>query len=205
MKKTIAIRVSVGVAFLIIFISSWSQSGKADLGLLRLFSTAAFVCTLVFNIWDLWLWRIPWVQLLPGVPRNVRGTWKGVLTSLWIDPETGTTPPPKPAYLVMHQTASTITAKLLTDEARSISNLATVSQADSSFTLAYVYLNKPNMGVEHRSRMHNGSAILDLSGSPTIRIKGRYWTDRDSKGELEFLQRNKKTLADDYAEAEGLF
>ena len=128
MKRTIAIRVTVAVTFLIISIASWRQSGKADLGLLKLFSSAAFTCTLLFAAWDLWIWRIPWIQLIPGVPRNVRGTWKGILTSLWINPETGTNPSPKPAYLVVHQTASALTVKLLTDESKSISNLATISR-----------------------------------------------------------------------------
>jgi hypothetical protein len=60
------------------------------------------------------------------------------------------------------------------------------------------------MRVEHRSRMHHGSAVLDVSGRPAARLKGRYWTDRDSKGELEFVERNKK-LADDFAEAMSYF
>jgi hypothetical protein len=94
--------------------------------------------------------------------------------------------------------------KLLTDESRSTSALANVSEVDGSVLLAYLYLNKPDMRVEHRSRIHHGSAVFDVSGCPARRLKGRYWTDRDSKGELEFVERSNK-LADDFAEAAGYF
>jgi hypothetical protein len=60
------------------------------------------------------------------------------------------------------------------------------------------------MRVEHRSRMHHGSTVLDISGRPVRRLRGRYWTDRDSKGELEFTERSNK-LADDFGEAAALF
>jgi hypothetical protein len=52
--------------------------------------------------------------------------------------------------------------------------------------------------------MHHGSTVLDIAGNPAQRLKGRYWTDRDSKGELTFTERSKK-LADDYVGAMDLF
>jgi hypothetical protein len=70
--------------------------------------------------------------------------------------------------------------------------------------LTYLYLNRPDMRVEHRSRMHHGSTVLDISGSPSERLKGRYWTDRDSKGELDFTERVSK-LAEDFDTATRLF
>lgn len=52
--------------------------------------------------------------------------------------------------------------------------------------------------------MHHGSASLDITGCPATRLHGRYWTDRDTKGELDFKERRKQT-ADDYEEAIALF
>ncbi|WP_438817412.1 hypothetical protein [Streptomyces fildesensis] len=140
-----------------------------------------------------------------GVPRSVRGTWKGTLTSFWIDAENGNIPPPKTVYLVVQQTASRISVKLMTDESKSTSALANVEEADGSVRLTYMYLNRPDMRVEHRSRIHHGSTVLDVSGSPARRLKGRYWTDRDSRGELDFEERSTQKLADDFAEAIELF
>ncbi|WP_159025318.1 Cap15 family cyclic dinucleotide receptor domain-containing protein [Streptomyces pluripotens] len=207
MKKTIAIRVIVGVVVLLFVVSAWMQDGKPDWSALKLFSTAVLLCTVIFNLWDFLLWRLPLVQRIPGVgvARSVRGTWKGTLTSFWTNPETGSSPPPKTVYLVVQQTASLVSVKLMTDESKSTSALAKVSEVDGSVLLTYMYLNKPDLRVEHRSRIHHGSTVFDVSGNPARRLKGHYWTDRDSKGELDFVERDKKNLADDFAEAAELF
>jgi len=204
MKKTITIRVIVAVVAVVFVVGTWVQDGRPDLAALKFFSIAVLASTVVFNLWDFWLWRLSLIQRIPGVPRSIRGTWKGALSSFWVDPATGKQPAPKDVYLVVQQTGSLVVVKLLTDESRSTSASANVSEVDGSFLLTYLYLNKPDMRVEHRSRIHHGSAVLDISGCPARRLKGRYWTDRDSKGELEFAERNKK-LADDFAEAAGLF
>ena len=204
MKRTITIRVIVAVVVVVFVIGTWAQTGRPDLAALKFFSAAVLASTAIFNLWDFWLWRLPLVQRIPGVPRSIRGTWKGTLTSLWVDPATGKSPQPKTAYLVVRQTGSLVIVKLLTDESRSTSALANVSEVDGSFLLTYLYLNKPDMRVEHRSRIHHGSAVFDISGCPAKRLKGRYWTDRDSKGELEFVERSDR-LADDFTEAGGLF
>ncbi|HEY3116706.1 MAG TPA: hypothetical protein VGK54_08195 [Chloroflexota bacterium] len=204
MKRTITIRVIVAVVVVVFVIGTWVQAGRPDLAALKFFSAAVLASTAVFNLWDFWLWRLPFVQRIPGVPRSLRGTWEGTLTSFWVDPSTGKSPEPKTVYLVVQQTGSLIIVKLLTDESRSTSALANVSEVDGSVLLAYLYLNKPDMRVEHRSRIHHGSAVFDVSGCPARRLKGRYWTDRDSKGELEFVERSNK-LADDFAEAAGYF
>lgn len=204
MKGTITIRVVVGVVVVVFVIGTWLQDGTPDLAPFKLFSAAVLASVAVFNVWDFWLWRLPFVQRIPAVPRSIRGTWRGRLTSFWTDPATGRAPEPKIAYLAVQQTASHIVVKLLTDESRSSSALANVSDVDGSCILTYLYLNRPEMSVEHRSRMHHGSAVFDVSGSPVRRLKGRYWTDRDSKGELEFSERYRK-LADDFDEAQSFF
>jgi hypothetical protein len=84
---------------------------------------------------------------------------RGTLTSFWADPATGKRPQPTTVYLVVQQTASLVTVKLLTDESKSASALARMSAVDGSFLLTYLYLNKPDMRVEDRSHMHHGSAV----------------------------------------------
>jgi hypothetical protein len=79
-----------------------------------------------------------------------------------------------------------------------------VTSADGASSLDYMYLNRPHSSVEHRSRMHHGSTSLDITGCPATRLRGRYWTDRDTKGELDFAERRSKT-SDDFDEARALF
>jgi predicted pore-forming effector associated with SMODS systems len=204
MKRTIVIRIIVSVVVVVFVVGTWVQNRRLDFEALKYFSAAVLASTAVFNLWDFWLWRLQLVQRIPGVPRSVRGTWKGTLAPLWVDPVTGKSPEAKTVYLVVQQTSSLVLVKLLTDESRSTSSLAKVSSTDGSFLLTYLYLNKPDMRVEHRSRIHHGSAVFDISGCPAKRLRGRYWTDRDSKGELEFVERSQKVV-DDFTDAGSLF
>lgn len=171
---------------------------------LRFFAIATLVGSGGLLLWEHLLWRLPLPQRIPKVPRCVRGTWMGQLESHWVNPESGAGIEPKPCYLAMRQSASTLTATLFTNESKSRSTSAVLMHDGGEWTLGYMYLNKPGMKVEHRSRMHHGSTILDIVGMPVLRMQGRYWTDRDSKGELTFTEHRKK-IADDYQSARGLF
>lgn len=204
MKRSVLVRVVAAIVLSVFSVGTWVTSGELEISWLRFFSAAVFLATIALASWDLWLWRVPIVQRLPGVPRSVRGTWKGTLTSFWKDPETGERINPKPAYLVVRQTASLVSVKLYTDESKSSSSLASVSVPDGTAVLDYLYLNRPKSSVEHRSRMHHGSTVLDVIGNPAKRLEGRYWTDRDSRGELSFTERSPK-IADDYIDAVKLF
>lgn len=174
--------------------SSWLNS----------YSYAVTAATITLALWNHWIWRWTWVQKLPRVPRSIRGTWRGTVASAWIDPETGQSPPPKPVFLVVRQSATTISAVLLTDESSSRSTLANLAEDEIGAALSYIYLNRPKVRVEHRSRMHNGSAFLEIGGRPASRLNGRYWTDRDTRGELSFDQ-HRTAIADDFEEAARLF
>lgn len=204
MKQNITIRVIAAIVLLVFVVGTWVQSGQLNFGWLKFFSAAVLVATIVLTLWDLWLWKLGPAQLVPGVPRYIHGTWQGVLTTFWVDPVTGQRPAPKTVYLVVRQTATLVSVKLLTNESRSASSLAAVTAIDGTSELTYLYLNRPDARFEDRSRMHHGSTALVLSGQPVKRMKGRYWTDRDTKGELDFTARNKK-LVDDFEEAEALF
>lgn len=204
MRRTIVIRLAAIVALSVFTAGTYITSGELDISWLRFLSAAVFITTVLLALWDTWIWRFPWIQLIPGVPRNVRGTWKGTVTPFWEDPSTGKRRDPKPAYLVIRQTATLVSACLLTDESKSASSLAAVSGSDGAVTLDYLYLNRPKASVEDRSRMHHGSTVLEIAGKPAKRMEGRYWTDRDTRGELVFIRRSGK-LADDYEDAVHLF
>ncbi|MBI2798672.1 MAG: hypothetical protein HYX63_00040 [Gammaproteobacteria bacterium] len=93
---------------------------------------------------------------------------------------------------------------LLTDESRSKSSLASVLTDSVASSLDYMYLNTPASRFEHKSRIHHGSTSLEITGRPATRLQGRYWTNRDSRGELNLAARIRRTV-DDYEEAEKAF
>lgn len=171
---------------------------------LSYYSYAVTAATIVLSLWNKWIWRWEWVQKLPHVPRSIRGTWRGTIESEWKDPTTGQSPPPKPVFLVIRQSATTVSAVLLTDESSSRSTMASLTEDVFGTSLTYIYLNRPQVRVEHRSRMHNGSAFLEVSGRPASRLRGRYWTDRNTRGALKFDQRRAE-IADDFDEAMRIF
>lgn len=195
--------VIVAIVILVFAVGIWTSGGTVQSGWLHFYSVAVTVLIVLFAVWEYWLWRLPLVQRMPGVPRDISGTWKGELETFWKG-ETGTSPPRKAAYLVVRQLASRVSAVLLTGESRSASSLATVSSDGTTVSLDYMYLNWPDVHVEERSRMHHGSASLIVSGTPANRLRGRYWTNRDSRGELDFSARVPQ-FAEDFEDAVRAF
>jgi hypothetical protein len=197
------VQVIVALVILVFAVGIWGSGDMPKLKWLRFYSVAVIVVLLAFAVWDKWLWRLPFLQQVASVPRDIRGTWKGDLNSFWKD-ETGFSPPRKTVYLVVRQSASGVSVVLLTDESRSVSSLATVSSDGVTASLDYMYLNRPDSRLEERSRIHHGSASFDIIGVPVTRLRGRYWTNRDSRGELDFTARVRK-ITEDYHEAERAF
>jgi SMODS-associating 2TM, beta-strand rich effector domain len=60
--------------------------------------------------------------------------------------------------------------------------------------LAYVYTSKPSLKVADRSNPHDGTALLDIIGKPRWKLKGRYWTERKTSGEIELDYKSSKIL-----------
>lgn len=105
---------------------------------------------------------------------------------------------------MIRQTAVNVSMALLTEESRSRSSFARITDSGVSLSLDYMYLNRPDSRLEAGSRIHNGSASLDVIGRPYVRLRGRCWTNRDSRGELDLAETVIK-VADDFHEAETLF
>ena len=204
MKFRSGVQVVASIVVAVFAIGIWTTGGDVEWGWLRFFSLAVLMATIALNLWERWLWGLRISQRLSRVPRDIRGTWKGTLSSLWVHPDSGATPDRKTAFLVVRQTATTVSVRLFTDELRSRSTLAEVRAEDGQSRLDYLYVGEPDVSVEHQSRMHRGSASLDVTGSPSSRLTGRYWTDRNSRGALDFPQRHPKT-SDDIDQAECLF
>lgn len=151
-------------------------------------------------IYERWLWVI--IAINPAQHPDLRGTWRGTLVTQWVDPSTGRSPPAKVCYLVIDQTASTVSSTLLTEESRSNSSVADVSSIGPGAKLRYLYYNEPQIDVDHRSRPHNGAGVLHVD-STMDSLEGHYWTDRNTRGQIRFTERQRKRVAT-YSEAESL-
>ena len=204
MRMNLIVQIVAAVVVVVFAAGILATDGEVQAGWLRFYTIAVIMAILVLVAWDRFLWHTRIPQRFKAVPRDLRGTWSGTLESFWEDDETGEPPLPKQVYLVVRQTAFEVSVVLLTDESRSVSTLVKVCDDGTSATLDYMYLNHPDSRFEDRSRMHHGSASIELIGRPVTRLKGRYWTSRDSKGELSFERRD-VARADGFLEAGALF
>ncbi len=120
----------------------------------------------------------------------MRGTWKGFVNSTWVDPATGEQIAARDAFLIVRQTYSTIIT-LLTSESASTSLVASLDAKRGTGAAAqWLFINTPRLPLQRGSRIHHGAAMLEIHGTPPNRLTGCYWTDRDSKGELDFRIRS---------------
>lgn len=182
------VRVVVAIAAVAWAIGLTVQGVALEWSWVRWYSAAAGAAVLALVLFDRWLWRWWPFRLLARQP-DLRGTWKGSLRSSWAGNSVDSATPTE-AFLVIRQTYSTLSATLLTLESKSRSLVASLDLSkDTDPTLSYTYMNVPKLRHQERSRIHHGSAFLEIHGSPPDCLEGCYWTDRDTKGELEFRSR----------------
>jgi hypothetical protein len=177
------IRAVIIVAAIVWAVLLVAQGADVDVSFFKPFSTVVGVTILVLAAFDRWLWRWWPFRLLQKQP-IVSGTWKGTFTSNY-DAGAGTAPPTE-AYLVVRQTASTISFTLLTAESSSHTVAATMEQVDGHFVMSGTYVNTPRALIQERSRPSRGSASIDVHNGQHLFLEGAYWTDRGTKGELRF-------------------
>lgn len=141
---------------------------------------------------DLWLWKLP---LLHGwfVKRPVLdGTWKVEFRSDYQTP-TGIAPAPREGYMVIRQTHSTLSMRLLTAESESqLVGNEIVCTTDGAYCVSGVYRNEPRLEVRHRSPIHYGGLWLKVIDQPAPELDGHYWTDRKTAGEIHLTQPTRK-------------
>ncbi len=157
-------------------------------------------------LFDRWLWKWfifrGWFVNQP----NLKGTWQVKLVSNYRDPATDEPIDPIDAVMVVRQTFSELSMRLLTRESSSklvASNL--IANSDGTFDIVGVYQNEPQILLRGaRSEIHFGALKLELHEERAESLKGHYWTDRETKGSIT-LSNRKKELVSSYAEAADLF
>ncbi len=186
----------VGMAALTWFLVAVGFFGApASMAFFKPMSIVVGVLTGVLAGWDRWVWRIPKLSLVHGVP-DLNGTWKGQLASLWTDPETGETPPAIAVVVVIRQTYTSVTVTTFTEESTSVSVAAGLTtEPDGRHVLASMYRNEPKLTAQERSRPHHGGVRLNLAGDED-KLEGHYWTDRGTSGEMKLVRAGRKHVLD---------
>jgi len=160
-------------------------------GFLRLLLAATTAVLWFVVAFELWLWKMPflhgWLVKLPVVD----GTWKVEIRSNWVDPETQQRRGPIVAYMVIRQTLTTLSMKLLTEESTStLQGTEIVYTPGKLYCIGGVYQNEPRFGYRHRSEVHYGGLWLGIADDSNEKtIAGHYWTDRNTAGSMRLSNR----------------
>jgi hypothetical protein len=197
----------VGIASLI-WLSISIFGGTNGGGLTVVWSLKDLIPALLSVAWvyERWLWRFSPIHRVGLIKTPVViGTWKGSLESFWIDPATEQRREPKTVYLTVKQTATTLSARVLTDESASeqVAGMMAKTEAEHP-ALSYTYRNRPELRFreENFSAIHYGSALLEVVGDPATALVGSYWGDRKgSRGEMRFTEHN-PDIAQTFEDAE---
>ena len=142
-----------------------------------------------------WRWRV-WRGWLVRRP-NLAGTWQVALTPTGSAPVDG--------FMVVRQTLTSLTLRLLTAESSSMTLASSiVRDLDGMMAVAAVYRAEPRLPVRDRSPIHNGAFYLTISSDPAGELVGHYWTDRGSSGELRMHDR-RDSVVGTFADAQIAF
>lgn len=138
-------------------------------------------------LFDRWAWRQIGIRRLVRRP-VLHGTWHGEITPKWIDPRTNkTVESDTDVFLVIRQTFWSISVRLLTNESTSKAvHAELVRDGDGVCELVYVYSNKPQSSVSHRSKQHHGAVVISAPRNGSDGIEGNYFTDRKTVGDMRF-------------------
>lgn len=136
---------------------------------------------------DKWLWALPIINLLQKKRPDLRGTWRAKLISDYIDPQINKPKSPFTAYFSIYETNSSLTIRQYSEESDSVTLAATINtEPDDTHTVAAVYDNTPSLSRRNAgSTRHHGGFILRYSDGTKVRLKGQYWTDRKTTGEMD--------------------
>lgn len=160
---------------------------------------------IVIAIFVKWGWKLRifrgWLVPFP----DLSGTWTGYIYSDWRDPQTGQKPPPIPVMLTVSQSFSHASYLMRTSEMESSSySEGFLIDPDRQIKkLAYSYTSKPRLSLSERSTPHDGSAVFQIIEKPKLKLAGRYWTERLTKGEI-VLEYYSKELLEDFPESMGV-
>ena len=183
----------------------FAQKAPLTWDLLLPFSSVVGAVSLTLLLFDTWAWKY-WPINGFLIKRPVlHGTWKAELQSDWFDKATKKVVPVINCYLVVRQTASKLSIRLVTRESRSETVSAAIEDCgDGTFEIYCAYRNKPRAMYRHRSDVHFGAMLLMADCLRPPMLEGDYWTDRKTIGTLKLKDRIGNTCLN-FEDAEKLF
>lgn len=191
----IVLLLSVFICAVVALITSTPITGLWNV--LKCLPTVVFVEVVLWFVFSLWAWKLPifrnWLVPFPCL----QGSWKGTLQV----PSDGGTNTTIPVMVVIKQTFPAISCTMYSEQMKSQSFSAQFILHPESNTksLVYTYTSVPGVAVRTESPIHYGAVLLDIVTCPERRLKGEYWTSRQTVGEIN-LKFNTTQLLEQFPE-----
>lgn len=135
---------------------------------------AVGLATVIMAAYERWLWRINPFETTPALKK----IYTGKIVSSYDNIE-------RPIELYIKQSLLSVQITMVSAESRSNSLSASVTGINGENSLIYHYLNTPQSKYRDRSEVHYGTAVLTIIDGTML--KGRYYTDRKTNGDIELI------------------
>ena len=160
-------------------------------------SLVSGIVVLIALVFDRWLWKFrifrDWLVKIP----DISGTWQATLTTTWTRPNSNNPEPPLEGYFAIYQTHSTLHMKLMTKQSYSkVISAKIIPAPDESAMISVLYRNEPYIAYRESSPIHYGAMLLNVPSKKEASIKGSYWTDRATSGDIVLYNRSRLKLDD---------
>jgi hypothetical protein len=169
----------IGAAAALALVIVWATTGEVEFDFARAIVTATSVVIIGLLVFDYWLWRHRPFRWLVGRP-VLHGTWKVVLRTDHApraDEEIE-------AYLVVHQTYSTIRVEGLFEISNSECLSADLSLDGTRCTLSYIFRSEAHSRHRDENPPSRGAASLRVGRRPQLHLEGDYWMERKTRGDI---------------------
>ena len=165
------------------------------------YSFTLAVTTLCVGLFDRYVWKFWPVQSFIRRP-DLNGTWRVSLQSSYTRPGSGELVDEVQGFAVVRQTFSSISIRLMTEQAESFLVASSFDVQSDGTTYVYgVYQSDPSIHLRSgESEIHYGSFKYKVIGRPSSEMIGQYWTDRNTKGSIS-LSGRKHVFFDRFIEA----
>lgn len=197
-------------AFLLVAAVLWGgllvlQGVTVSAAWFRPFSAVVGALVLLLAAFDVFLWRWRWLRPWCVRRPDLNGTWRVILRPRPSEQAGVTIAEDIEGFMVVRQTYSALSMRLMTAESGSVLlGGAIETAADGLCRVVAVYRNEPRLAVQDRSRIHHGAILLDIYAEPATGMKGHYWTDRGTGGEMELTAQSRRRFATYAAAIKGM-
>jgi hypothetical protein len=136
-----------------------------------------------------WLWRWKWLNPWLVTAPDLNGEWEGWVTPV-LNGGNGESPKAIGARMIIRQTLTTFSCVVHTDEmtSRSFTGGFHIEPDAQLHQLSYSFESIPKVTIRDRSPTHLGTTRLDIHFGKSLRLAGEYWTNRNTKGAIEFTK-----------------